>query len=289
VTRHSCYVFSTLVLAAGICLHVTPAVAQTPSSTSSSANSSSQGASDDAASLDPIEPDYYLVNLPTALRLPFKGGNFHLTHRFNENWRRDDFSEVAKNFFGVDEGAVIGLEFRFGIMKNLQAIAMRTNVGRTIQLSGKYDALHQSDSTPLSLSLIGSVEGQENFTDLFSGGFGAVLARSFASRIAFYAVPMWVGNTALAGTTGDTSTAYIGLGTRIRFLETAYLVGEVTPRFGGYVVGDPEYAFSIEKRVGAHVFSLVWANGQGTTFGQLARGGNPESLYFGFNLTRKFF
>ena len=111
------------------------------------------------------------------------------------------------------------------------------------------------------------MEGQENFTDLFSGGFGAVLARSFASRIAFYAVPMWVGNTAPAGTTGDTSTAYIGLGTRIRFLETAYLVGEVTPRFGGYVVGDPEYAFSIEKRVGAHVFAITFANAPATSTG----------------------
>ncbi len=26
-----------------------------------------------------------------------------------------------------------------------------------------------------------------------------------------------------------------------------------------------------------------------TTYGQLARGGNPESLYLGFNLARKFF
>jgi hypothetical protein len=116
-----------------------------------------------------------------------------------------------------------------------------------------------------------------------------VLARSFSSRIAFYAVPVWVGNTAPSGASGSTSTGYVGLGTRIRFLETAYLVGEVTPRIGGYAVGDPEYAFSIEKRVGAHVFSLVWGNGQGTTFGQLARGGNPDALYFGFNLTRKFF
>jgi hypothetical protein len=37
------------------------------------------------------------------------------------------------------------------------------------------------------------------------------------------------------------------------------------------------------------VFSLTFGNGQGTSYAQLARGGNPQSLYFGFNLTRKFF
>jgi hypothetical protein len=37
------------------------------------------------------------------------------------------------------------------------------------------------------------------------------------------------------------------------------------------------------------VFQLNVNNGQGTTFGQLARGGFPDSLYLGFNLARKFF
>ena len=48
---------------------------------------------------------------------------------------------------------------------------------------------------------------------------------------------------------------------------------EVTPRLGGYVIGDAEYAFSIEKRIGGHVFSVVFANASGSTYGQLARGG----------------
>jgi Membrane bound beta barrel domain (DUF5777) len=289
VIRHSRYAFLTVVLAAGICLEATPAAAQTPSSSAAAANGSSQAASDDDAALDPMEPDYYLINLPTALRLPVKGGNFHLTHRFNENLRGDSFSDIAKNFFGIDQGAAIGFEFRFGLMRHLEAIASRTNISRTVQLGAKYDAMHQNDSRPVSVSVLASVEGQENFSQTFAPSFGIVLARSFANAIAFYVVPVWVGDTAPSTTVGNQSTGSIGLGTRIRFLQTAYLVGEVTPRLGGYVVGDPEYAFSIEKRVGAHVFSLTFANGQGTTFAQIARGGNPESLYFGFNLTRKFF
>jgi hypothetical protein len=37
------------------------------------------------------------------------------------------------------------------------------------------------------------------------------------------------------------------------------------------------------------MFQLNVSNGQGTTFGQVARGGFTDSLYLGFNLARKFF
>jgi hypothetical protein len=82
----------------------------------------------------------------------------------------------------------------------------------------------------------------------------------------------------------------VGLGANLKLLPTLFLMGEVTPRIGGYVIGDPEYGFGISKRVGGHVFDLTFTNTtQGTTFAQLARGGFPSSLYFGFNLARKFF
>jgi hypothetical protein len=46
---------------------------------------------------------------------------------------------------------------------------------------------------------------------------------------------------------------------------------------------------SIEKRVGAHMFSMTFTNTFATTFAQLARGGGANSLFLGFNLGRKFF
>ena len=75
----------------------------------------------------------------------------------------------------------------------------------------------------------------------------------------------------------------------MKIVPALFLVGEVSPRVAGYKQGDPELAFSLEKRVGGHVFSLVVANTEGTTYGQLARGGNPQTLYIGFNLARKFY
>jgi hypothetical protein len=263
------------------------ASAQTPAPAQASAPPPA-AADDDDARLDPAEPDFVVVNLPTTLRLPRHGGNFRLTHRFNENLRRDSFEEQLKNLFGLDEGASIQFEYRFGLFKHVEAIASRTNINRTIQLSTKYDAWHQNAEHPVSISGVASVEGGNNFSEDFAPALGAVVARSVASRAAFYVVPVWVHNSGGTGVPAR-DTGYIGIGARIKLLPTTYVVAEVTPRLGGYVVGDPEYGFAIEKRVGAHVFSLTFANSHATTYRLISRGGNPESLYLGFNLARKFF
>jgi len=43
------------------------------------------------------------------------------------------------------------------------------------------------------------------------------------------------------------------------------------------------------KRVGGHAFQLNFSNAFTATYGQIARGGFPTTLYLGFNLVRKFF
>src|SRR5262249_28189285 len=88
----------------GSLLAVTPARPQEP-------------APDAARTFDPAEPDFVLVNLPTTLRLPARGGNFHLSHRFNENLRRDSFGDQLSSLFGLDEGATVGLEFQYGVVR----------------------------------------------------------------------------------------------------------------------------------------------------------------------------
>jgi hypothetical protein len=273
---------------------VAPAHAQPPASTaaaspaSTAATTSQPADGDDDARLRPLEPDFSLVNLPTTLPLPRHASNFHLTHRFNENLRTDSFGTQASNLFGLDQGATMQFEYRFGILKHLEAIASRTNVDRDIQFSGKYDAFHQTASMPVGFSAVASVEGGNNFRTRYTPALGAVISRTLGSVAAVYATPFWAHNTA-PGTGIDRDTGYIGLGARVRIVPTVYVVAEVTPRVGGYAPGDAEYAFALEKRVGGHFFSLTFANSSATTYGQLARGGNPGALYLGFNLARKFY
>jgi hypothetical protein len=254
-----------------------------------SANSSPQSASaGDEGSLDPAEPDFYVVNLPTTLRLPRHKGTFRLTHRFGGNLRDGSFGDQASNLFGLDEGATVGLEFRYAVTTGLQAVITRSSFQKTIQFSGKYDALHQTQALPVSISAIVSVEGADNFQERFAPAVGAIVSHEIGDRATGYASPIWVHHTA-AELGVDQDTMLLGLGGRLRFTDSLYIVGEMSPRLGGYKPGKLEYGFGIEKRVGGHVFQLTFANTNGTTYGQIARGGTPETLYLGFNLTRKFF
>jgi len=279
-----------------------PAHGQTPEagSTASTQPSSTTTAHDvdDDERLDPAEPDFVVINLPTTLRLPRHKGVFHLTHRFEGNLRDGSFSDQLSNFFGVDVGAALGLEYRFGVMRHLEAIVLRTNRARAIQFSGKYDAFRQSGSLPVSVSAIVSIEGDNNFGANsgnapinYAPAVGVVISREVGTQLALYAIPYWVANTGIdVNATGNTGV--IGLGFRVRFgpNSSTYFSAEVSPRIGGFVVGDPEYGFAIEKRVGAHFFALTFTNGTSNqTYRQIARGGAPQHLHLGFNLTRKFY
>lgn len=243
---------------------------------------------DDDAALQPAEPDFRLINLPTTLRLPKFKSDFFLSHRFAGNLRRGSFGDQAGHLFGIDEGATIGFEYRFAIAKHLELAAYRTNFGRTIQIYGKYDAIHQHESIPLSGSLIVSTEGTDNLQQDYAPAIGLTISRLINEVAAVYVVPTFVHNSA-AVTGLDRDTTFLGVGGRLRFRPTAYLVVEVSPRLSGYAPGRALYGFAIEKRAGGHVFQLNFTNGVGTTPAQIARGGQRDQLALGFNLSRKFY
>jgi hypothetical protein len=243
---------------------------------------------DEEGALVLAEPDFRVLNLPSTLRLPLFRSNFQLTHRFNGNLMNGTFSENASNLFGLDQGAVVGFEYRFGIVRHVQAAVYRTAVDKTFQFYGKYDPVRQNESTPLSLSALVSIEGMDNFQENYAPALGLVASRSIDDWLVLYVTPVWVHNTA-AVLDVDRDTTFVGVGARVRVSSTVYLVGEVAPRAGGYTPDEAAYGFGIEKRAGGHMFQLNFNNGQGTTFAQIARGGFPDTLFLGFNLARKFF
>jgi len=246
---------------------------------------------DDDAVLQPAEPDFRVINLPTTLRLPLYKSSFELTHRFNGNLR-NDFSDQAASLFGIDEGATVGFEYRFAPIRHVQLVAFRTSFDRTIQLYTKWDAVHQNGSMLVSISPLLSIEGGDNFSERYAPSVGASISRQIDEVVALYAVPMWSHNVAaiLNQFLGvKRNTFYLGLGARVRIRPTVYLSAEVSPRLAGYAPGQAEYGFAIEKRVGAHFFQLNFTNSSLTTFAQTAAGGQEGDLQMGFNLTRKFF
>lgn len=269
-----------LALASSSRVHAQPAA--------SSASAAVAVQADDDAVLDPAEPEFRVIALPTTARLPRLKSNFSLTHRFAGNLRQESFGTNLGNLFGVDQGATVGLEYRIAVARHLQAVAYRVSANRTIQLSAKYDAVHQGASTPLSVSAVVSDEGTDNFQEQFAPAVALSVSRTIGSIAAVYAVPTWVHNSAaITGVTVNTS--YVGLGARFRVGPTVYLAAEVTPRLTGYKPGSNAFGLAVEKRAGGHMFQLNLSNSSGTTAAQLARGGAPHSLSLGFNLSRKFY
>jgi hypothetical protein len=284
-----------------------PAIAQSGPEATDAGAVAPVAQEDDDAVLRPAEPDFVVVNLPTTLRLPRFRSNFRITHRFAGNLRNGTLGQQASNLFGIDQGAIIGFEYRFAVARYVQAAFYRSSFDKTIQLHGKYDAVQQRGSMPVSLSPLVSIEGADNFQEKYAPAAGVVISRQFGTRIAGYVTPVWVHNTAAslevidhdhdggaytessAPAPGKRDTTYIGLGGRVRLGSSTYVAGEIAIRVRGYTPDEHGYGVSLEKRVGAHVFSVTFTNTFATTFAQVARGGGANSLFLGFNLGRKFF
>lgn len=287
-----------------------PCHAQTPSPAGSSPNASDQTPAAPAPPATSPEIELNVTNLPTTRSLKRHQGYFRLTHRFAADLRRGSFGQLAENLFTIDQGAIIGLEYRFGITSNLQAGVHRSMLSKTIQFFGKYDGWRQGDRLPVSISLIASIEGLNNLQDNHQPGLAASISRVVSDRLVLYATPGFVGNTRAAdfltghddhdhGIPGEEAedehadhehTVFLGFGARARLRPTFYVTGEFTPRLAGHDPGRGAWGFSLEKMTkgGGHTLQLNFTNSFGTTFGQLARGGSEHDIYLGFNITRKF-
>lgn len=245
----------------------------------------------DDAALNLAEPDFSLVSLPTSLRVPQFKGAFRVTHRFARPLGQGDFGDLASDLFGIDAGAQIGLEFRFGLVPGGQIGFHRTN-NKTIQFFGQYGVIRQDADTPLDVSIMAAIDGTNNFKDSYSPSLGAIVSRTFGDIAAIYVEPMWINNTnALPSqVVDDNDTFMVGIGARVRIRPTVYLVGELAPRPSGFTPDTHHASFGIEKRAGGHTFQLNFSNSFATTRGQLALGGRSnDDWYLGFNISRKFY
>ena len=237
------------------------------------------------------QPDFTIITLPTTIRLPRHKSAFRVTHRFGRPLGAGDFGDLAGDLFGLDSGAVIGLEYRYALIRALQVGVHRTS-GKTIEFFGDYTVLQQSANRPIGLSVIASVDGTNNFRDRYSPSLGVAISRELGRRGAVYFEPIWVNNSnpLPKALTDDNDTVMLGVGARIRVRPTVYLVAEIVPRVAGYTPGANHATFGIEKRAGGHMFQMNFSNGFATTMGQVARGGfSNDDWYLGFNISRKFY
>lgn len=264
--------------------------AQDPAQSNPPATQSSQTTGPSDRAVDPSEPDFTLIGLPTTLRMPKFGSAFRVTHRFTRSLGQGNFGDLLADGFGTDGGAQIGLEYRFGILSGTQVAVHRTS-DKTIQFLGQHQLLRQGDKVPVGIDAILTIEGRNNFQESYSSAIGAVVSRKLGRHGAVYAQPIWINNTNTLPSelVDDNDTFIVGVGTRLRIRPRLYFVAEAAPRFGndpGITYG----SFAIEMRAGGHSFQINFSDGFGTTMAQIARGGfDKDDWYLGFNISRKFF
>ena len=179
---------------------------------------------------------------------------FRVTHRFGKSLTVGSFGQAAESFFGIDNGAQIGLEYRFGIMRGLQAGIYRTS-DKTIEFFGQYDWIRQSASVPVTLDVVATVEGLNNFhkrtaidkeDNEYASSIGVLLSRTVGDVAAFYLQPTFVAYANVYSTAGclehlehghdlpncrdaktigiESNTSLVGLSSRIRIRPTTYVV-----------------------------------------------------------------
>ncbi len=272
-----------------VVLAAPPVFAQAPPAAVPPA-ATSQRQDDPDRDVNLAQPDFGLATLATNLRVPRHKMVFRMTHRFARPLGQGDFSDLVSDFFGFDSGALIGLELRYGLVKGGQVGIYRTS-DRTTQFFAQYELTSQA-SFPVGISALATAEGTNNFRDSYSPGIAAVISREIGDRAAIYVQPAWINNTnpQPKELVDDNDTTVVGVGTRVRVLNSTYLVLEASPRIAGYSPGVTHVSFGIERRMGGHLFQINFSNGVGTTLANVARGGGSgDDWYIGFNLSRKFF
>ena len=255
-----------------------------------------------------------LVTLPTTLSIGRHKSYARFTHRFVRDLGLGDFGDLAADLFSLDNGAVIGFEYRFGLTDSLHAGLYRNTLSKTLQVFGRWDLARQGGMLPVGVSAFASIEGLDNLQDAHQPGAGAVVSFTRGQAVAIYASPTFVDGTREAELLGagthdhdhvpaaeapadpheeedehahHDGTLFLGLGARVRLRPTVFVVGEISPRLAGHDPGDAGWGVSIEKWTRGHTLALTLTNFFGTTPGQIARGGD-DTLHLGFNITRKF-
>src|SRR2546428_7627489 len=141
------------------------------------ASAQSPSPAPDDAVLKLAEPDFTLISLPTSLRLPKYKSAFRVTHRFTRPLSCDACGDsLVEDAFGLDSGAVIGLEYRFGIMRNVEVGLHRTS-GKTIEFFGQYGVARQGQKLPVEVSALAAIDGTNNFKDSYSPSLGLIVSR----------------------------------------------------------------------------------------------------------------
>lgn len=274
--------------------------------------------------------DYKLINVPTPKKVRKGSWNLSFSHRFSQPI--NPIRESGKTLLGFDSMSASSFNVIYGVTDKLYFTAGRSPICqkglcRTIELGLGYHITDQDKSSPLAVSVYGSVEGNENFYKQHTLNFQVMLSRNIGNRVLLFfspAVHLWTNGGRRfnpvatdyfpAATVADTfklptHSASFGMGAQVRITPNVAALFDFAPRIG-FKLGsvDPIYdanfrvigfkstsypamGIGVQYTIGKHSFTLTLSNTQTTTTSKYNSSNlvlKPQNLVIGFNLFRRW-
>jgi hypothetical protein len=275
--------------------------------------------------------DYRVVNVPTPKKVPKGTWNMSFSHRFSQPIR--PFKESGKKLLGFDSFSASSFGISYGITDKLYLNAHRSPICqkglcRTIEVGLGYHIADQNKKSPFALSVYGSVEGNENFTQEYTYNIQAMISHHFGKRIYLFFSPAFHYNSngqhrfnpraedffppatdAVAKFKLPKNGTTLGFGATFMITPTLLALFDFAPRTGfklgriqpvydedfnvtGFTsVSHPTIGFGLQKNIGKHGFALTFSNSQTSTTSRYNSSNlllSPKNLAIGFNLFRRW-
>jgi hypothetical protein len=249
-------------------------------------------AAQEAEPLDPYAPivrddlGTRFVNVPTPYPVRARTVELIFLHRFRVPLNEGSASDL----WGLDNGADVGIGVGLGITPHLDVSFLRSSFQEDFELAAKFLFLEQAQRIPLSIAVRAGVdrlerEGVEDPTRPFAQ---LLLARRFGRGFNLLLSPSWVRDTPRMRNVFN-----VPIGLTVPLPHESLLEVEVIPENRDLDESETAWHAALAKRVGGHIFELVFGNSRALTVdqylgGDSATGFRSDDVRFGFNLIREF-
>ncbi len=233
------------------------------------------------------------MHLPAPVNLNKGDIETHIEHRFEQPIVDAGFG----NAFGIDFGANINLGLNYALTDDVTVGVSRARLGQITVFKGTYEVHHNPESL-WQMSLLGGVEGQENFQRHYSPFLQLPTSLDY-KRLRTFVVPTMIFNSRdeeeLVFGQGpinpnENHTFSLGLAADLTLHPRFSLAGEYVPRlagFGGFGNERSTLSWGVKLRTRGHVFTILVTNTRDFTPARYGVNAETTDFALGFDIYRK--
>lgn len=217
---------------------------------------------------------------------------FIISHRFGT------INSGHKQLFGLDESS-IRLALEYGLSDKVNIGLGRASFNKVIDAFAKYKAIRQTNTTPITLTVFGSMArktveevGLEGTNRMAYTG-QILIARKFNSKLSLQVMPTLIQRNLVPSVFDDNLLISIGIGGRYKVTNRIAINTEYYPQLSDFS-SDFQNAFAVgvDIETGGHVFQLHFTNAvqmnERGFIGETTSSFFDGDIHYGFNISRVF-